>query len=267
MRNTGNVVLVLTATVTPNVRGGVVCDNKIRLKMYLDAIEWYISNTSYKIVVAENSGAQIGNLFCERQLENRLEFIEWSEQPDVPDWGKSYKEMKILEKVWQQSRFVRLMDAIIVKITGRLKVLNITRMVNLVLMCRTLRRDSGDFVSCFEHPSEPMADSRVFFCSYNFMRYLTAHKEMVDNEQWDIEHILSYLVWHLPKGATFYYMPYARLSGVCGGSGRVYDVAGAKLVRQYISHIRCVYKYFFRRYVLHTRKSREYYGNPFVRAK
>ena len=247
--------------------GGALRNCEIRLRMYLEAIEWYISHTSYKIVVAENSGAQIGELFCERQLENRLEFIEWSEEPDVPDWGKSYKEMKILEKVLQQSRFVRLVDAIIVKITGRLKVLNITRVVNLVLMRKTLRRDCGDFVSCFEHPSEPMADSRVFFCSYNFMQYLTAHKEMVDNDQWDIEHILSYLVWHLPKDTTFYYMPYVRISGVCGGSGRMYDVAGLQLVRSYISYIRCVYKYFFRRYVLHTRKVLYYDGNPLIRAK
>lgn len=51
MRKTGNVVLVLTATVTPNVRGGVICDNKIRLRMYLEAIEWYINNTFYKMLL------------------------------------------------------------------------------------------------------------------------------------------------------------------------------------------------------------------------
>ena len=52
------VVLLLTGCVQPNIKNDVLAikDVETRKNQYLEAIDWYIKNTPYKIVFCENSG-------------------------------------------------------------------------------------------------------------------------------------------------------------------------------------------------------------------
>ena len=92
-----NIVLLLTACVNPNSSHMLKLRNvDDRKKQYINAIEWYFKYTPYYIVFAENSGTPL-SLSDEIIKSPRFEYLKWKEEPDVPDRGKGYKEMQIIE--------------------------------------------------------------------------------------------------------------------------------------------------------------------------
>lgn len=118
-----NIVLLLTGTITPQVSFKMTArDPSQRLSEYVKSIEWYLKNTSYKIVFGENSGfvqfkEELGNVD-----ENRFEFICFKDEKLIDSAG--YQEWEILKQVKDKSKFIK--DAsIIIKGTGRLILTNI----------------------------------------------------------------------------------------------------------------------------------------------
>lgn len=106
------VILLLTACIKPNVTDYIaIPDYTERKKMYIDAINWYIRNTNFKIIFIENSGTNIeGNII--NADSNRIEFLTFESKPTVPERSRSYKEMEILEYAFQHSKFLTKKDLI-----------------------------------------------------------------------------------------------------------------------------------------------------------
>lgn len=125
------VVLLLTGCVRPNVAdAGVVIDTDMRKKQYVEAIEWYLSNTPYDVVFCENSGTDLSD--CVKTENNgRVEFLTYNSDTNNRNRSKGYKEMEILEYIDRHSAKIADSD-MLVKVTGRLVLLNIKELISLI---------------------------------------------------------------------------------------------------------------------------------------
>lgn len=69
-------ILFLTACVNPKGMAYTKLSNpEIRLQQYKDALDWYLENTTMKILLVENSGYDFSDCYQKQIREGRLEFI------------------------------------------------------------------------------------------------------------------------------------------------------------------------------------------------
>lgn len=123
------VVVLLTACVAPNgMAYTALQDPQIRKNQYLDAIDFYLRETRFNIVFCENSGVDLWDEISSDQKEKRLEYITFNGNNYNKQYGKGYGEAIIIRHALQNSNFIRSANYII-KITGRIKVLNINDII------------------------------------------------------------------------------------------------------------------------------------------
>ena len=124
-----NVVVLLTACVTPSgMAYTALQDPQIRKNQYLDAIDFYLRKTDFNIVFCENSGVDLWGEISSEQKEKRLEYITFNGNNYDKRYGKGYGEAIIIRHALHYSNFIRNADYII-KITGRIKVLNVNDII------------------------------------------------------------------------------------------------------------------------------------------
>lgn len=118
-------VILMTACVRPD---GMIYtslqDPWIRASQYVEAIDFYLRETDYNIVFCENSGVDLWNEISASQKETRLEYLTFNGNNYDKKYGKGYGEAKIIQHAFQHSIFLKEASYVI-KITGRVKVLNI----------------------------------------------------------------------------------------------------------------------------------------------
>lgn len=137
--------LLLTATVNPQGMKGANFDPKERVEMYVSALKFYASK-GLKVVFAENSGWIRDGLPVSGEWLEIMEKFDNVEFVDVSDdlsqnsiinpcydqnRGKGYNETILLHKAVLKSRFVQEAGCFF-KITGRLKVMNIEKLLKEV---------------------------------------------------------------------------------------------------------------------------------------
>lgn len=137
--------LLLTATVNPQGMKGANFDPKERVEMYVSALKFYASK-GLKVVFAENSGWIRDGLPVSGEWLEVMEKLDNVELVDVSDdlsqnsqiktcydqsRGKGYNETILLHKAVLKSRFVQE-AGFFFKITGRLKVMNIEKLLKEV---------------------------------------------------------------------------------------------------------------------------------------
>ena len=147
------IVLLLTATVTPQYNYMAHTESK-RKEDYLSAINYYLIHFPYKLVVGENSGCY--NLLddVENCFRDRIELICYKDTDNTRNYG--YNEMIILETCKNQSVFLQNAE-LIVKITGRIKVLNLEQLISQV------RKPRGDFFAAEIGVQMLYINARCFF--------------------------------------------------------------------------------------------------------
>ncbi|MEP5253961.1 MAG: hypothetical protein ABJQ39_02800 [Winogradskyella arenosi] len=217
--NLKNIVLVLTATVEPNSRDTlVVIDPEERKKQYLEALKFYINDTKFKIVFVENSGNSLASQF--HNDEGRIEFITFNSEPSYPDKGKGVKEYEIIEYALMHSKFIKHSDYFI-KITGRLKVLNIKGIVNNFY-------DNKGCVSpkigCNWYKKNKM-DSRCFIIEENAWKVFRKYGEKL-SLKYSFEEALWDTVKSINSVNTKLYANFKyplRIEGISGGFGNAYN--------------------------------------------
>lgn len=120
-----NIVILLTATITPNgMLNTALQDSAIREKQYIDAIEYYLNETDLRIVFCENTKKNIFYKINSEQKTARLEYITFDGNNYDRNLGKGYGESQIIKKAISCSDFLKKAQWVI-KITGRVKILNI----------------------------------------------------------------------------------------------------------------------------------------------
>lgn len=137
MKN-NDIVILLTATIKPGRMIMTKLKNEeIRIQQYLNAIEYYLVNTKFNIVFCENTNTNIFSKINSEYKESRLEYLSFSGNDYDFSYGKSYGERKIIEYALENSKFLGKAKYIL-KITGRLKILNINRLINSTINNRTV---------------------------------------------------------------------------------------------------------------------------------
>ena len=120
-------ILFLTACVNPKGMAYTKLSNpEIRLQQYKDALDWYLENTSMKILLVENSGYDFSDCYQKQIREGRLEFLCCNGNDYDRKRGKGYGEAAIMEYGLLHSKFINNNpNILIVKVTGRLFCRNI----------------------------------------------------------------------------------------------------------------------------------------------
>ena len=97
-------LLFLTACVNPKGMAYTKLSNpEIRLQQYKDALNWYLENTSMKILLVENSGCDFSDVYQKQIREGRLEFICYDGNDFDRKRGKGYGEAAIMEDGYASS--------------------------------------------------------------------------------------------------------------------------------------------------------------------
>lgn len=227
------VVLLLTGCIKPNVDDKIAVSNwKKRQDMYVEAISWYAVNTNYKIVFVENSGTDVSDLIVKCK---NVDIHTFTSIPDIPDRSRSYKEMQIMEYAFKHSPFLQSDNIMVVKITGRLKLLNINQLVNNLL--KRSEKYNNRFVSSAKNARKPFSDCRFMYFTKDFWPILHAQKENIW-PTYGMEWVMGDAIREATKkGIKFVYPPYVELiEGIGMSSGASLRLEGKQLLKQKVKH-------------------------------
>ena len=220
-----NMILFLTACVNPKGMAYTKLSNpEIRLKQYKEALDWYLTHTSLKILLVENSGYDFSDSNRNQIEEARLEILSYDGNSYDRSRGKGFGEAEIVEYGLQHSRFLRTysQDTMLLKVTGR-------------LLCKNINELSGRY-----HHSN---------C------FLPRREEINDSQCRHFEHVLydSIEDWKHSGGKHRMFWIPPVIEGMSGTSGATINtqIKGGKLLRYRIM-------YFFRRFFGYRG-----YENPF----
>lgn len=230
-----NITILLTACINPNTNDILaINDANERKAQYIDAFNFYINNTSYDIVFVENSGVNISNEIITPSLPNRkIEILTYKSKPMPIDKGKGYREMEILKYAIENSKIIQNSD-IIIKGTGRLKLLNINKIVPTL-------KNYKQFISAWISIKNQTSDSRFFFCSIDFLQFFIKFQEKID-KKCNFEEILCFAImqWKKKNGNFIYPCLWYNIEGIGGGYGQIYNFSK----RQY--YTKCIKNLLYR---------------------
>ena len=215
--NDNNLVILLTGTITPNSLSNLtIKDPEAREEQYREALQFYIKKTNYKIIFAENSNTKLKDF---PYLPDRIEYLTFNSQSTEIDRGKAFKEMEIIDFVFQNSKFLEKSKSI-VKITGRLKVLNINNLSNKYLK---LIREKSNLIYCYPYRPKNM-DARCFFFTKDFWPLLKKRGKDI-TLTYNLEKSLWDAAYDYRKFNGNYYKPInppPRIKGLSGTFGIKY---------------------------------------------
>jgi len=213
-------ILLLTGCIDPNGMALTkLNDKEEREKQYCNAIHYYLHNTKFPIVFTENSGTDISPLFRDAIESGRLESLSFVGNKDKIR-GKGYGECEIIEYALNNSKFIQTtQDKRIIKITGRLIVRNIKKIVRLHYLLFPMNS-----IFCAINSDLSFPDSRLIIAQSDFYRLFLQSNEMInDSAGYYFEHVLCDTI---KKEKQFPYAPFfiiPRIEGVSGSTGKQYN--------------------------------------------
>lgn len=226
-----DILLLLTGTIQPNSRDVLaVTDPEIRKQHYLEAISFYFASTPYKIVFAENSGTSLAEYFPK---SDRLEFLIFQSPAIIPDKGKGWKEMEIIEYTLKNSKLITS-ESLIIKITGRLKVMNIKKIIPPKV---NMLQNHNKIVMSNIYRKLKM-DSRCFLFTKEFWPYLRKHGNFIDLG-FSFEKALWQAIVEFKvngKGSYKQFSQPMRIQGVSGGFGIAYKDGNMITLAKRVKH-------------------------------
>ena len=212
-------ILLLTGCINPN---GMVytslCNQEERKTQYINAINFYLSNTKLPIVFVDNSGTDISNHFQNYINSGRMEYITYSGNNDKQR-GKGFGEAHIIEYALENSNIINSMSHHrIAKITGRLiiKNLNIVTCIHRILFSKRT-------VLCAINSELSFPDSRFIIADADFFKaFLKKKGKINDSTRYYFEHALCDTI---KEDNNFPFSPFLYkpiIIGVSGSTGEIY---------------------------------------------
>lgn len=217
--------LLLTACVNPNgMTYTVLQDIGERRKQYVDALSYYLENTSFPVVFCENTLCDFSALFQSYIDSGRLEYLTFDGNNYDRIKGKGYGEALIMIYAIEHSRLIRK-DGYVTKITGRIKVQNITG------LCSS-RYPFNRFVRCsFSHIPDFAETVVITFPATVFLDLLQRHKEEISEYPKDT--FLEFVLYRaMQSDRSCFVLPYTRipyLEGISGTWGIPYTMKSKAL--------------------------------------
>jgi hypothetical protein len=181
-------LIFLTGCIQPNGMSFTkLQDPPVRQNQYVDAIRFYLNNSTLPLLFVENSGVDISDLFQKEITEGRLEIIAFNGNNYDKKLGKGYGEMLIIEKALKNSLFLKN-SQFVFKITGRYQLLNLDSYLEY------RRKSNGLELMVDLRRQLQYADSRFWGSSINFLvEILLKYKEEInDSNNFYFEHALCY---------------------------------------------------------------------------
>lgn len=230
-----NTVILLTACVNPDGMAFTkLNDAEIRKQQYVDAIMFYLLNTSVRIVFVENTECDLSSNFQSYIHEGRLEMMNFQGNKYNRSIGKGYGEALIIKYALENSCFLKG-NTIVVKITGRHKCMNIN---NVLAKCN----DVNTLYAVLAKDSIRICcDSKIFISPVQFLRdfFLPRLNELNDSNHRYFEHLLydTGKQWlyngHKFKEIWFF----IKIKGISGSSNIEYKINWQKRLSFYLHYI------------------------------
>ena len=248
-------VIFLTACVKPNgMTYTVLNDIHIRKQQYIDALRWYLENTSHTIVFVENTNTDLSSVFKEWIVKGRLEMLSFKGNDYDISLGKGYGEAKILEYGLEYSNYIER-DDVVVKISGRYICKNIATILNKYNSIDTVYANIGkDDWGGNIASSSFVIGSKRFWIDF----FLQRREELNDSKRFHFEHLLyeSICRWKEEgmRHKEFWTQP--QLEGVSGTTGLMIVSAKHRDLKNALLYI--LHKFGYRGYL-----NPFYKGDPF----
>lgn len=211
-------LLFLTSTVSPS--SIAFCGSvEQRRREYIKAVEFYLSNTSYRILIVDNSGYDFSHDFPN---EKRLEALSFTEcRPTTK--GKGYAESLLMQYGFLHSKFIQEATQII-KITGRHIIKNINKQIFFCTDENAVYADS--MINFFNARSYFFLAPKEFFLSWFFGRV----EELNDDKGFYFEHLLANCIkqWRMVGGKYHELVLPVYIIGHPGGSSELYHAPSFK---------------------------------------
>ena len=210
-----HVVLLLTASV--NISDMVFTELKdahIREQHYLEAIGHYYQKTDISIVVVENTGHDFSpELPANMGSSNRIELLSYFGNNFPKERGKGYGELELMAYAVHHSKLIK-QDTVIIKVTGRYRVVNIQDFVSSARNTRYQTCQASYF------KGQRKAFSGIFAFTKSFMTdyFMKNHELMNDTKGIYFEHVLAdTFLDYLADGHDYSLLPsYPRIAGISG---------------------------------------------------
>lgn len=212
-----NNVLFLTSTVTPSVIPFAGSAEE-RKKEYIKAIKFYLEQTTYKILIVDNSGYDFNKEINNERLE-ALSYVDSTPN----NKGKGYGETLLMIYGFAHSTFLRNAQHVI-KITGRHIIYNINSLL------RFSKNPYAVYIDCTLDFT--FARSYFFVAPKKFYEeYLFPHKEQMDDSAGIyLEHVLGGCLsrWISDGNKCHEFLQPIHIIGRPGTSSIAYQAPGIK---------------------------------------
>lgn len=227
------IIVLLTATVDPRNTAKVARrDPHQRLEDYKTALRtcWLSEPLATNLVLCENSNNDLADIhkLCDQQLGSgrRTELISFEGLQYPPHLGKGFGEIGIISYALRHSKLLREGNPLIVKVTGRLVISNIRKLLEV-----TLKYPNFD-ISCDFRGNLQWVDSRLFIARANFLRdYLVPMQALADDACGvTFEHVLGRAT-HKAIGDGLKWVPMMctpDIQGIAGTCGTPYPKSWAR---------------------------------------
>ena len=220
-------ILLLTGCINPQgMTMTALSDKEERKEQYVKAINYYLENTKFPIVFAENSGTDISILFKNAIKSGRLEYLSFDGN-HAKERGKGYGECEIIQYALRNSLTIRsAKDKRVAKITGRLIIKNINNIINIHNFFF-----SKQTVFCAINSNLSFPDSRFIIAPESFYYTFLKHKEGINDSLGQyFEHILCQTIKEEKQiqYSPFYIQP--QIIGISGSDKRIYEEGNKSII-------------------------------------
>lgn len=234
--NIKRTVLFLTGCINPKrMAYTVLNDPLVRRQQYVDAINWYLYNTTLQILFVENSNNDLSNDFVNAINEKKLEILTFDGNDYDRSKGKGYGEALIIDYGMRHSKFLNTSssDVFVIKVTGRLICNNISKLYMRYNHKNTVYANINK-----DDWNGNIANSQVVMAPMSFWRrvFLPKKENINDTLYCHFEHVLydSIMEWIRNGGYHREFWEIPIIEGISGTSGIKIDNAdGLMLMLRY----------------------------------
>lgn len=215
-------VLLITGCIKPNLNAFQLSltDVNQRLRQYIACIKWSVDNTLFKnIVFVDNSGYPVDTMMIEYASEKgkNLEWLSFiGNEKMITACGKGYGEGEIIEYALRCSELLRK-ATYFCKLTGRLRVDNITRFTKLADINKIYFWTIG--LNCKIKLSDGI-ETRFYGMSIKVYRdvFIDAYKDVDDKAGMWLEKVFyrRYCTSAVESQSLFWYPDFSGQSGSMG---------------------------------------------------
>ncbi|MBQ9094391.1 MAG: hypothetical protein IJY03_10490 [Prevotella sp.] len=230
-------ILFLTACVNPNGMAYTKLNNpEVRQSQYMYALDWYLKNTTFKILLVENSNCDFSSEYKDHIRSGRLEFLTFNGNGYARSKGKGYGEAVILDYGIRHSNLLKVLpteEVFLIKVTGRLICKNIStlyaRYHNKNIVYANLNKDDWN---------GNIASSQLVMAPKSFWEHsFLPKRERIDDRMYcHFEHILydSIMEWRRSGGRHREFWISPMMEGVSGTSAlKIENKGGIGVVLRY----------------------------------